>query len=44
MPLGGVGSGANANEGGQTEDVLPTLVVHPPAAGRSLAGLVGMIL
>jgi hypothetical protein len=32
MPLGGVVRGANANEGGQTEDVLHALVVHPPVA------------
>jgi hypothetical protein len=32
MPLGVVVTGAKANEGGQTEDVLQALVVHPPAA------------
>jgi transposase len=32
MPLGVVVTGANANEGGQTEDVLQALVVHPPPA------------
>jgi transposase len=32
MPLGGVATGANMNEGWQTEDVLQALVVYPPAA------------
>ena len=32
MPLGGVVSGANANEGYQTEGLLQSLVVRPPAA------------
>lgn len=32
MPLGVVVTGANANDGCQTEDVLHALVVHPPAA------------
>ncbi len=32
MPLGVVGTGANANDGGQTEDGLQALVVHPPVA------------
>lgn len=32
MPLGVVVTGANANAGCQTEEVLHTLVVHPPAA------------
>jgi hypothetical protein len=32
MPLGGVVSGATANDGCQTEDVVHALGVHPPAA------------
>ena len=32
MPLGVVVTGANANDGCQTEDVLQALVVHPPVA------------
>ena len=32
MPLGVVVTGANANEGCQTEAVLQALVIHPPAA------------
>jgi transposase len=32
MPLGVVVTGANANDGCQTEDVVHTLVVYPPAA------------
>ena len=32
MPLGVVVTGANANEGCQTEDVLHALVVQPPTA------------
>jgi transposase len=32
MPLGGVVTGANANDGCQTEAVLAALVVQPPAA------------
>jgi transposase len=30
MPLGAVVTGANANDGGQTEDLLQSLVVRPP--------------
>ena len=36
MPLGVVVTGANANDGCQTEDVLHALVAHPPAATSSL--------
>jgi hypothetical protein len=32
MPLGVVVTGANANDGCQTEDVLHALVVQPPVA------------
>ena len=32
MPLGGVVTGANANDGCQTEGLLQSLVVRPPAA------------
>ena len=32
MPLGAVITGANANDGVQTQDVLQALVVKPPAA------------
>ena len=32
MPLGVVVTGAHANDGCQTEDVLQALVVHPPLA------------
>ncbi len=32
MPLGVVVTGANANDGCQTEDVLQALVVQPPVA------------
>ena len=32
MPLGVVVTGANANDGCQTEDVLKRLVIQPPAA------------
>jgi hypothetical protein len=32
LPLGVVVTGAKANEGGQTQDVLPALVGQPPAA------------
>ena len=37
MPLGGVVTGANANEGCQTEALLQRLVVSPPAAERAVA-------
>jgi hypothetical protein len=36
MPRGVVVTGAKANDGGQTEDVLAALVVHPPAAESPL--------
>lgn len=36
MPLGVVVTGANANDGCQTEDVLQALVVRPPLAESSL--------
>ena len=35
MPLGAVITGANANEGCQTETLLQRLVVSPPAAERA---------
>lgn len=37
MPLGAVVTGANANEGGQTEALLQRLVVSPPVAERAVA-------
>jgi len=37
MPLGAVISGANANDGCQTERLLQSLVVRPPLAERGLA-------
>ena len=37
MPLGAVITGANANEGCQTETLLQSLVVSPPAAERTVA-------
>jgi transposase len=36
MPLGAVITGANANEGCQTETLLQSLVVSPPAAERAV--------
>lgn len=36
MPLGVVVTGANANDGCQSQDVLHALVVHPPAAESPL--------
>lgn len=36
MPLGAVVTGANANEGCQTETLLQRLVVSPPAAERTV--------
>jgi hypothetical protein len=38
MPLGVVVTGANANDGCQTEAVLQALVVHPPPAEASAPG------
>ncbi len=37
MPLGAVVTGANANEGCQTEALLQRLVVSPPVAERAVA-------
>jgi hypothetical protein len=34
LPLGAVVTGANANDGVQTEDVLGALVLHPPRPER----------
>ena len=39
LPLGVVGTGANANEGWQTADVLHALVLQPPAAESSVPSL-----
>ncbi len=39
MPLGVVVTGANANDGCQTEAVLHALVVHPPAAESPVPSL-----
>jgi transposase len=37
MPLGAVVTGANANDGGQTEGLFHRLVVQPPLAERRVA-------
>ena len=39
MPLGVVVTGAHANDGCQTEDVLHALVVQPPMAESAVPGL-----
>jgi hypothetical protein len=39
MPLGAVVTGANANEGCQTEALLQSLVVSPPAAESAVAAV-----
>lgn len=39
MPLGAVVTGANANEGCQTEALLQRLVVSPPAAESAVAAV-----
>ena len=38
MPLGVVVTGAQANDGCQTEEVLQALVVHPPLAATPVQG------
>jgi hypothetical protein len=41
MPLGAVVTGANANDGCQTEVLLQRLVVRPPLTARCLASVDG---